>query len=345
MAQETKVGLVVGLGFIVCFATILANRGAADRIRPQMPYQLFSNPSPPSLSPTGILPETHAQHIGRSDRPVPVVGQRAPEAVATPDRSDMTSHHRDGAGPKTGIVADPEQFTRRRPPIPEPLDLSEPVVAGAADEGGGMPGLPDDGIPPAEAGPEPVPSPAAGPRVRTATAHAELPESLAPFADRFERVPQRQNPVAAAEVGHVVEKGDTLTAIAHRYYGSSSTRIVSAVFEANRSVMNCPDVVVVGSTLCLPVAESILPQDHTPGARRRDASAQPTEPADRPEPSYRWYTVKEGDLLGTIAQRELGSSKRWKEILALNEDVCSDARRLPYGVRIRIPINILADAR
>ena len=38
MASETKVGLLVGLGFIVCFAVSLANRGREEQISAQLPY-------------------------------------------------------------------------------------------------------------------------------------------------------------------------------------------------------------------------------------------------------------------------------------------------------------------
>ena len=45
MARETKLGLLVGLGFIICFAIILENRGRRDQVTPQMPHELLAQSS------------------------------------------------------------------------------------------------------------------------------------------------------------------------------------------------------------------------------------------------------------------------------------------------------------
>lgn len=49
----------------------------------------------------------------------------------------------------------------------------------------------------------------------------------------------------------------------------------------------------------------------------------------------RTYVVRSGDTLSEIAQRELGSSKRWRELVAANPGL--DPARLGVGKRIRIP--------
>ncbi len=48
----------------------------------------------------------------------------------------------------------------------------------------------------------------------------------------------------------------------------------------------------------------------------------------------RTYTVKRGDTLGSIAKRELGSTKRWQEIEALNG---VKAERLSVGMTLKLP--------
>jgi len=48
----------------------------------------------------------------------------------------------------------------------------------------------------------------------------------------------------------------------------------------------------------------------------------------------RSYVVKNGDTLGSIAQRELGSTKRWKEIEALNG---VKPERLAVGMTLKLP--------
>jgi LysM repeat protein len=54
------------------------------------------------------------------------------------------------------------------------------------------------------------------------------------------------------------------------------------------------------------------------------------------------YVVRQGDVLGSIAQRELGSSKRWKEIVALNPGL--DPERLLVGARLTMPSPTAATA-
>lgn len=53
-----------------------------------------------------------------------------------------------------------------------------------------------------------------------------------------------------------------------------------------------------------------------------------------PASGARTYKVKAGDTLGGIAQRELGSTKRWKEIEALNG---VSAERLAVGTLLKLP--------
>jgi nucleoid-associated protein YgaU len=388
VAQETKVGLVVGLGFIVCFAMVLANRGAAERIRPQLPYQLFTSPAPPSGAVTGLRSEQRAQGLKGGAKPtrtaeLPAGGQAVSSGQSRP-AADANSELRQ----EPGVIADPERFTRRRGSVPKPLELPDPAVVAAADEDEKGMTLLAGGTAPPEGDPEPAETVASRGPDRTAPPLAELPAALAPYADQFERVSRRElsSPAPAAapaarEAGregeHVVEPGDTLSKIARRYYGSASRDIVSALYEANRTAMASPNAAVVGRTLRLPVVEGITPKPGSSGGEpretvvdnmkaprdaagtktaahdavaetkkaEREAAGEAKTPARGDKPSYRLYTVRKGDLLSTIAQEQLGNSKRWKEILALNKKICSDVRNLPCGVEIRIPIDTLADAR
>lgn len=55
---------------------------------------------------------------------------------------------------------------------------------------------------------------------------------------------------AAAEKIHVVEKGDTLGAIAKKYYGKAGTYM--KIFEANRDILTDPDKIKPGQKLRIP---------------------------------------------------------------------------------------------
>ena len=56
-----------------------------------------------------------------------------------------------------------------------------------------------------------------------------------------------------------------------------------------------------------------------------------------------WYRVQRGDVLTRIAERELGTFKRYKEILALNPGI--EPRSLVPGSALRMPPRVPAEAR
>ncbi len=59
------------------------------------------------------------------------------------------------------------------------------------------------------------------------------------------------------------------------------------------------------------------------------------KPAVDPTPTVRDYTIQPNDILGEIAMRELGTSRRWREILELNPKL--DPKRLRPGTVIKLP--------
>ncbi len=50
------------------------------------------------------------------------------------------------------------------------------------------------------------------------------------------------------------------------------------------------------------------------------------------------YTIKKGDTLWAIAEREYGDGRQWKRIYEFNKDVISNPDRPKKGTRIKIPI-------
>jgi nucleoid-associated protein YgaU len=57
----------------------------------------------------------------------------------------------------------------------------------------------------------------------------------------------------AGEQSYTVQKGDTLSAIAHRHYGKASRW--HAIFEANRDQLDNPDLIQPGQVLKLPAID------------------------------------------------------------------------------------------
>jgi len=54
--------------------------------------------------------------------------------------------------------------------------------------------------------------------------------------------------------------------------------------------------------------------------------------------STREYTIKPGDSLWRIAEKELGSGYRWKYLYEFNKDVIRDPKKLKAGMTILIPV-------
>lgn len=65
--------------------------------------------------------------------------------------------------------------------------------------------------------------------------------------------PVAEEPAAPAEQIYEVVSGDTLGAIAQRFYGKAS--LYMKIFEANRDILDNPDLIKVGQKLKIPALE------------------------------------------------------------------------------------------
>jgi len=132
----------------------------------------------------------------------------------------------------------------------------------------------------------------------------ETPLTPAPAAPRTGRVDHAAH--------HVVQAGDDLWSLAKRYYGDG--RDWRKIAAANPTVLTGgPDRLQIGWRLKIPD----LDQD-VPG-------------------SGRMITVRRGDTLSSLAERELGSSARWTDIFQINRAQLSDPDELAVGMRLVLP--------
>lgn len=155
-----------------------------------------------------------------------------------------------------------------------------------------------------------------------------------PVADNtLPPAPKADTPAPAAEKTYTVQSGDTLSDIARRQLGSASK--VGELKAANADVLKGSDAIRSGMKLRIPGASST-----TTASAPRTTTTTPAVEVSAAGGST--YTVQSGDTLSSIASRFLGSSSRYKEIIAANEAVLHGSDKLKIGMKLSIPSNVSA---
>src|SRR4051812_25084218 len=72
-------------------------------------------------------------------------------------------------------------------------------------------------------------------------------------------------------------------------------------------------------------------------SRDSEEEEEEDEEEEEEEEEQRTYTVKSGDSLSLIAQRELGDASRWPEIHELNEDEVPNPNMIHPGQVLYLP--------
>jgi N-acetylmuramoyl-L-alanine amidase len=120
-----------------------------------------------------------------------------------------------------------------------------------------------------------------------------------------------------------VQAGDTLSDIAVRYYGSAGA--ASTIAAANG--LTDPDRILVGALLNLPASATV------PSAGTSSGSVATATPA-------RKVTVKSGESLSVIAEREYGSPAYTAPLAAANK--LTDPDRITVGMELSLPAGLSA---
>ncbi len=347
MARETKVGLLAGLAFIVCFAVILANRGRQGSITPHL-FQL-ADAGATARHATGTQPD---------DQPV----SSSQRNNHTRPAMEPTNAPRDVPAGARGVQGwmDVDDAAEAAPEYARDVPRRPPLVPSAgltgADQGNASVGQATT----TQQGRRNAGDVAAiqrrldelseqlalrGQTERTAERAGKAAPSPTPPPPTVEPV-RRSVPVTPL-ARYTVQAGDTLTRIANTYYGSKSHVVINAIFDANRASLASPDQVSVGLELLLPTIEGVGDPSGAGRARASNSIRPVGEPPRRDEPleqRYRWYQIRKNDRYVSIARTELGDESRWHEIHELNKDKFPDPGRIREGVRIRLPIVRVVDS-
>lgn len=314
MTKETKIGLLVGLAFIILFAIILSEKGAAPQ-NAAMP-QFTQAPIATDRLTSGARPgETPLSKDGRIAvehvLPTPPAGDTGQTIArhATPPSHDPKPTEL-AAGPPSPAESDdaaglPTLDTNLLDQVGDrpPVKTSEQV----ADRGAGEPEPP-----PPSSGVIPPALPAESTRESTdrtietaiadaATARREsrlTPNDQAATHSPLRSVSEPTSTRKTARPGSIaytVQPGDTISKIAAKIYGSSSEAFIRRIMAENTTTLRDRNVLKVGQTLTLPPITDLL-QDAS-GLETRVASAdtaQQTRGASRGTPSIERAAVDTG---------------------------------------------------
>ena len=160
---------------------------------------------------------------------------------------------------------------------------------------------------------------------------AERPPAQPAVARASEAQRPAARPRAATHSGprtYKIRAGDTMGEIAQRELGTFKRW--GEIQSLNGGLD--PAKLRVGMTIKLPAGSG---RGETAGQAAPRKAAPKKVAAARPRSADGSYSVRKGDSLSAIAQRELGQASRWKEIAALNPGI--DPQRLAVGTELVLP--------
>ena len=137
---------------------------------------------------------------------------------------------------------------------------------------------------------------------------------------------------------YVAQSGDSLGRIASRQLGANTPANRNAIIALNPSLQKDNNRILTG-------AKYLIPADAWSAAMGIDTAADISSSARRSEPlaasrqpsTPTVYTVISGDSLWKIAERECGSSSAVAQIKQLNADVLGDSETVKVGMKLKLP--------
>jgi nucleoid-associated protein YgaU len=147
-------------------------------------------------------------------------------------------------------------------------------------------------------------------------------------ADQPTTLPAGQPPADTQQI-HIVQKGETLSAISRKYYNTANKW--KLILDANKNLISKPEELRPNMKLVIPRLDTA--QAGTPLV----TGQTPALDAQTLTPGAKFHDVQKGDTLWSIAQQVYGDGAQWKKILAANADLLKDPQDLRPGMRLVLP--------
>lgn len=321
MTRETKIGLLVGLAFILIVGILLSEHVTRSNEPPQANLVQAG---------TNVREGVATPGTAGSQPPItPIAAGQVQPRQPVPTQQDL----RQPPAPVTEVVqlAPPGSVgpTAVAPRVEQP----EPAAALASASASGNATV----IEPAPVQPEPSPWDAlAG----VAAGHGEAIVAVNSRGNPSVASPRIETP-PPAPVGtreYVAEPGDNLHKIALKTMGASTKANRDAIVRLNPSLQRSADRIIVGQRYLVPAVVGMQAAAGGTGHATRPSVQSPrpaTSEPDRVAP-FVLYEVQPGDSLWRIAIRHTGSPAGIKLIREMNADVLtSDGVRV--GMKLKLP--------
>jgi LysM repeat protein len=328
MTRETKIGLLVGLAFIIVIGILLSDH-------------LTSATEPPQA-------------------PLAQAGSDVRRGVAVPGgaTAPVTQVQIPQVAPTTA-VATTQELTPRQPPVTVvqvgpasganvPATQPTQVVVGPAQDNPTQTQQQNQNNQQVAVNDAPV-TPTTGPSSQLEQIANSLNEPLVPVGQGNTTQNNTQQ-LAAGGKQYKAQAGDSLSKIAARFYGTSNRQTMQLILDANPSLKQNPNLIVVGKNYVVPtgpaasapVAVQTIPLPKVPRLAENVNIVHETQPviqrqANAPvaaTPGY-VYVVKENDTLRKIAAAQLGTPDAASAIQELNK--LPDGNKIRAGMKLRLP--------
>ncbi len=252
MTGETKLGLLIGGAFILCFALILSNTGNPRALEHQINTLATATETRPSVGEQADVGKL-AQKPPVDPAPKSVVTNetRSPQNSVSPTLSANTSiasNSQSPSFPSSIVIAPTEngvdtQLRQSPPPLHSP---SQPTVTDVINN---RPSA--EGSSPAGAVKHTFQLPTLEGAPAETTSHSGEAPAAAPVATSAS-----DSKSATSTQTYVVSKSDNLTRIAQKFYGTASPQNIERILKANSTAIKDKNATLqVGQKLEIPVDE------------------------------------------------------------------------------------------
>jgi nucleoid-associated protein YgaU len=350
MTRETKIGLLVGLAFIIVIGILLSDHLTSSTEPPQAALanagsnvrQAVTTPGQPGPSPAPVTPPVNTA----PQNPVPTTSELAPK----PDPVQIVKVG-PGASSPAAAGAQQQQQQPGQPQATPPTVIAEPAnqVADRGTNDTAAPQQPENDQAASVAGADAptitkVPPTSSNPIETVARQHGEEIVSLTPESRAANRTTGATGRTANGLAEYKAEAGDTVSRLATKFLGANTKTNRDSIVAANPSLKDNPDKIIVGRTYMIPTSATASATT-SGGAQPVASTVRPTTTSE-PQAGEYWYTVKEGDSLWRIAKEQLGKASAVAALKELNKDILGgpDHDQVLVGSKIRLPSKPIATA-